>query len=254
MTQALAGIHLAVTRPSAQAAQLTQAIRDAGGEVISFPLLDIVALDDITACVEAITPLSRFDWVIFISSNAVQHGMPVLQKQGIPERLKFAAIGPATAQALHDFSIASVLTPQDRYDSESLLALPAMQTMQGQSVLIVRGVGGRELLATRLQQRGAQVTFCECYRRINPQATAAPLQQAWVQGRLHGLIVTSSEALRHLLSLTSASDWLKQLPLFVNHARIAEQATAAGLQAVVAETPGDEGMFEQLSRHFHSSI
>lgn len=257
MTLPLAGVQLALTRPPEQAQALTAAITAAGGQVLAFPLLDIVALDDTHACLQAIQPLSQFDWAIFISSNAVQYGMPLLQQQGIPATLQFAAIGPSTASQLHAAGVTRVLMPQGRYDSEALLALPEMQQMQGRRVLIVRGVGGRELMAETLQQRGAQVVFAECYRRINPQTSAAPLQQAAAQGNLHGVIVTSSEALRHLLALAGPQDWLKTVPLFVNHARIADQAAQAGLSAQVvpasSETTGDSAMLQLLLQYFHTS-
>ena len=246
MTLPLAGCTIAVTRPPEQATKLTAAIEAAGGVVISFPLLDIQALPDLSGFHRAIMPLTQFDWVIFISSNAVQHGMPLLKQVGVPTSLKFAAIGPTTAASLNGFGITQVLTPQERFDSESLLALNAFQNMQGQRVLIVRGVGGREVLAETLRQRGAEVVFGECYRRVNPQNNAQVLQQAYAQGQLQGIIVTSTEALRFLLAMADSSDWLKTTPLFVNHARIAEQAQAVGLTAYCSGVSGDVAMLDLL--------
>jgi uroporphyrinogen-III synthase len=249
MTQPLAGVHIAVTRPPEQASKLTAAIIGAGGAVISFPLLDIKGLEDLTAFHAAVTPLSLFDWAVFISTNAVQHGMPLLQQAGISPSLKFAAIGPTTAASLQSYGVAEVLTPSERFDSEALLALPELQYMQGQRVLIVRGVGGRELLADTLKQRGADVVFGECYRRVNPQSSAQRLQQAYDQGQLHGIVVTSTEALRFLLTLGGNADWLKATPLFVNHARIAEQARESGLTAFSADQSGDVAMLSLLQTH-----
>jgi uroporphyrinogen-III synthase len=249
MTQPLAGVHIAVTRPPEQATKLTAAIIGAGGAVISFPLLDIKGLEDLSAFHAAVTPLSLFDWAVFISTNAVQHGMPLLQQAGISPSLKFAAIGPTTAASLQSYGVAEVLTPSERFDSEALLALPELQYMQGQRVLIVRGVGGRELLADTLKQRGADVVFGECYRRVNPQSSAQRLQQAYDQGQLHGIVVTSTEALRFLLTLGGNADWLKATPLFVNHARIAEQARASGLIAFSADQSGDVAMLSLLQTH-----
>jgi uroporphyrinogen-III synthase len=250
MTLPLAGVHIAVTRPPEQATKLNAAITAAGGAVISFPLLDIASLPDLSAFHAAITPLSQFDWAIFISSNAVQYGMPLLQQASLPASLKFAAIGPTTASALHGFGVAEVLTPRDRFDSESLLALPELQQMQGLRVLIVRGVGGREVLADTLKQRGAEVVFGECYRRINPQADAALLAQSHSAGQLQGVIITSSEALRFLLDLAAGSAWLQATTVFVNHDRIAEQAAAHGLSVASAGEPGDAAMLQLLTRHF----
>lgn len=249
---ALAGMHIAVTRPPEQATKLTAAIIDAGGEAISFPLLDIKSLEDLSAFHAAVTPLSQFDWAVFISSNAVQHGMPLLQQAGIPPNLKFAAIGPTTAASLQTFGIQKVLSPTDRFDSEALLALPDLQQMHGQRVLIVRGVGGREVLADTLKQRGAEVVFGECYRRVNPQSSAQLLEQAYAEGKLQGIVVTSSEALRFLLDLSQNGTWLRATPVFVNHARIAEQASAAGLKVYCSGVSGDSAMMALLQNHFRA--
>lgn len=246
MTLPLAGRTIAVTRPPEQATKLTAAIEAAGGAVISFPLLDIQGLPDLSDFHQAITPIAQFDWVIFISSNAVQHGMPLLKQAGIPPHLKFAAIGPTTVASLQGFGIDKILSPQERFDSESLLALDAFQSMQGQGVLIVRGVGGREVLAETLKQRGAEVVFGECYRRVNPQNSAQVLAQAHAQDKLQGIVVTSSEALRFLLDLSQNAAWLQSTPLFVNHARIAEQALAAGLTAYCSGVSGDVAMIGLL--------
>lgn len=253
MTLPLAGQQFAVTRPVDQAGKLTAAISAAGGRVLLFPLLAIAPLPDLTAFKAAITPLSQFNWVLFISSNAVQHGMPTLLQLGWPNSLRVAAIGPSTAASLQAFGVTQVLTPQDRFDSEALLALPAFADMTGQRVLIVRGVGGREVLAETLTARGAQVVFGECYRRVNPQADAHALQQAHAQGQLQGIIVTSSEALRFLLALAGSTDWLQHTPLFVNHVRIAEQAQAAGLTVFCSGQSGDEAMLQLLLAHAHPS-
>lgn len=252
MTLPLTGVHIAVTRPPEQATKLNAAITQAGGSVISFPLLDIASLPDLSAFHAAVTPLDQFDWAIFISSNAVQHGMPLLQQAGLPSALKFAAIGPTTASALQSFGITEVLKPSDRFDSESMLALPELQHMQGQRVLIIRGVGGREVLADTLKQRGAEVVFGECYRRVNPQKNADILEQSHFLGELQGIVITSSEALRFLLDLAAESSWLKAVPLFVNHDRIAEQAEAHGLKVISAGQPGDEAMLQLLTTHFQS--
>lgn len=245
----LAGRYIAVTRPPEQATKLTAAIHAAGGQIISFPLLDIEGLPDLSAFHAAITPLQQFDWAVFISSNAVQHGMPLLKQAGLPSAMKFAAIGPTTAASLKTFGVSAVLTPMERFDSESLLALPALQQMQGQRVLIVRGLGGRELLADTLRQRGAAVVFGECYRRVNPQSNAQVLEAAHAAAQLHAIVITSTEALRFLLQLAGDTDWLPRVPLFTNHARIAEQARESGLTALSADQPGDVAMLRLLETH-----
>lgn len=243
----LANMGVAITRPINQAKTLTELIQTAGGNVISFPLIEITALNDYTQFEQIIADIASYDWIIFISSNAVQHSLPRLIKQGIPPHLQFAAIGPTTAQSLNAFGIEKVLIPKVRFDSESLLSLPEMHSMQDKKVMIVRGIGGREVLANTLIKRGAQVTFAECYQRINPQNNCNALAKAYKKGDLHAIVVTSSEAMRYLLALAGASDWLKQVILCVNYARVAEQPLQMGLNVRVANASGDKAMLETLA-------
>lgn len=244
MASPLTHCGIAITRPSQQAKRLSQLITQAGGTVISFPLIEIAPLTNLSQFQHVIAHIAEYDWAIFISSNAVENSLPHLQTQGIPSTLKFAAIGPTTAQSLQHFGIQNTLIPQGRFDSESLLALPAFQEMQGKKVMIVRGVGGREVLADTLKARGAEVVFAECYQRINPQTDCQLLEDAFRQQQLQAIVVTSSEAMRHLLDLAGHADWLKHTPILVNHARVA--AFAKGYKVMVAPTSGDEAMFELL--------
>ena len=242
----LTGIGIAITRPINQAKKLAALIEQAGGTPILFPLIEIAPLKDYSQFEAVTSEIETYDWAIFISSNAVQNGMPRLLKQGIPSNLKFAAIGPVTASELQSFGVKDVLIPNDRFDSESLLALDEMHAVSNKKILIVRGVGGRDVLAETLKARGAQVAFAECYQRINPQTNCDLLTQLYSENKLHGIVVTSSEAMRHLLDLAGDAEWLHNVTLFVNHARIADSPLQIGLKVLVADAPGDEAMLASL--------
>ena len=248
----LKGYGIAITRPVGQAARLTELISAQGGTPIPFPLIAIAPLDDYSAFDQKLTGLEKYDWAIFISSNAVYNAMPrLLAKRGkVPEGLRFAAIGPMTAAELAKFGVADTLTPQDRFDSESLLALPEMQAVANKSIMIFRGVGGREVLADTLKTRGALVDFAECYQRVNPQSDASALAELWQNNQLHAIVITSSEAMRHLLDIADhgSAMWIKNVTLCVNHARIAERPQQLGLKVAIADMPGDEAMLQCLAK------
>lgn len=269
-TQApLKNVVIAVTRPIDQAKRLTTLIEANGGASLLFPLIAIAPLEDYSAFEASIDNIHEVDWAIFISTNAVQNAMPRLikklngfsqthaQAHGTTQhchqhlhQLKFAAIGPTTAEALMQqgsaIGLKNVLVPDTRFDSEALLNTPEMQAIFNQRVVIFRGVGGREVLAETLKKRGAHVTFAESYHRTNPQTDDTLLARAVKQQVCHALVVTSSEAMRHLIQLTHYADWLKSIPICVNHARIKEEASGLSLNISVAQAPGDEAMLACL--------
>ena len=248
-SKVLTGIGIAITRPIDQAKKLAKLIENAGGLPILFPLIAITPLNDYSEFAAVINEIDGFEWAIFISSNAVQNGMPRLVKHGIPANLKFAAIGPVTAAELNTFGIMQVFTPCIRFDSEALLALSEMQNMQGKKVMLFRGIGGRDVLGDTLKSRGAQVTFAECYQRVNPQTNCDLLAQLYSEKKLHGIVVTSSEAMRYLLDLANDADWLKNITLFVNHARIADLPIQKNLDVYIASSAGDDGILKSILKN-----
>lgn len=246
----LRGCGIAITRPAGQATHLSELILAEGGQPILFPLIAIAPLADYSTFEQALAELKHYDWAIFISSNAVQNAMPrLLDRLGsIPKNLRFAAIGPMTAAELAKFGVTDTLTPQGRFDSESLLALPEMQAVTNKKVMIFRGSGGREVLADTLKARGALVDFAECYRRVNPQIDAGDLPVLWQNKQLHAVVITSSEAMRHLLDIADdgKAAWIQNVTLCVNHQRIAELPLRLGLHVAIAAAPRDEAMLQCL--------
>jgi uroporphyrinogen-III synthase len=254
MTDALAGRTVLVTRPVHQSAALVQAIEAAGGEAYPFPALAIEAVP-VTDLSAALAQLRVADCVIFISPNAAQFGMAAIRAAGgLPAAAEVYAVGPGTARALQEHGVNGVVVPLGQ-DSEALLALPHLQQVAGRQVVIVRGVGGRALLAETLSERGAQVHFLECYRRLRPQADAAPLLACWQAGGIDAVTVASAETLHNLADLLGEAGvpLLRHTPLFAPHEKIADAARQFGVVHAVATTGGDAGLVAGLLNWFRNT-
>ena len=245
----LAGLGILVTRPAHQAGHLAQLIRDAGGEPILFPAMEITDLPDVRPLNALIDRLHEFDFAIFISPNAVAKAMNLIRaRRELPPALRIAAVGKGSRKTLAQFGVEQVLAPMERFDSEGLLALPEFQAVAGKRIVIFRGDGGRELLAEELMRRGAQVEYAECYRREKPRADSAQLLHRWARNEVGAVTVTSVEVLHNLFDLVGklGQQWLKTTPLFVPHERIAEAARGMGLTLVYVTSPGAEGLVAGL--------
>jgi uroporphyrinogen-III synthase len=246
MDTPLAGLNIVVTRPREQAEELAHRIARAGGKTFLFPLLEIGPTTDPQSLHALVERLHEFDLAIFISHNAVRYGMEAIRARhvGLKPDLQIAAVGQGSAKALHSFKVHEVIAPQDKSDSEALLALPEIQNVEGKRIVIFRGDGGRELLGDTLKARGAMVEYAECYRRIKPQLDIALLRISAPDV----ITITSSEALAHLWGALDEQGrkWLAAIPLFVPHARIAEAARGLGWNNVITTSGGDDGLLEGL--------
>jgi uroporphyrinogen-III synthase len=254
VTPPLAGRTVLVTRPAPQAAALAQAIQAAGGAAFVFPALAIAAVPP-EALSAPLVRLREADIAIFISPSAAQFGMAaILAGGGLSPSTEILAVGPGTARALQAQGIRAVITP-DGQDSEALLALRQLADVAGKRVVIVRGVGGRPLLADTLAARGAQVDFLECYRRALPRADVAPLLARWQAGGIDAVTVTSAETLANLATLLgeAGAQLLLHTPLFAPHEKIAEAARRFGVVHVIATPGGDAGLVDGLINWFRNN-
>nr|WP_218175196.1 uroporphyrinogen-III synthase [Pseudomonas sp. D2002] len=223
-----------LTRPAEESSALAATLSEAGIFSSSLPLLDIEALP-VTAEQHAVfRDLGRYSAVIVVSKPAARLALHLLD-QPWPQ-LPWFSVGAATAQVLADHGL-NVHYPPSGDDSEALLALPALReaiARPGARVLILRGEGGRELLAERLREQGASVDYLELYRRLLPVYDAGALMQRIQLERLNGVVVSSGQGFLHLQAL-AGEDWpeVAQLPLFVPSPRVYEMARAAGAEKVV---------------------
>ncbi len=187
---ALHGIGVLVTRPEHQAAALCRLLETHGATAVRWPVLRIIG----TPCAQeaaSLGPVASFDLIVFTSANAVRFGARLL---GDHRALRLAAIGPATAAALHDAGLTVSVMPKLGFDTEHLLLEPALEHCAGQRILIVTGKLGRNLLRERLSARGAQVVIAEVYERccVHHEPAQLTLLAASLSGRAVEVITATS--------------------------------------------------------------
>lgn len=247
----LNGTHILVTRPAHQAENLCRLIENLGGTAVRLPTIDIVATNDVSQNNMVLKSLDQFQWLVFISVNAVNFAAGTISGKIVRlGNVRIAAIGRATAKALETAGFSVDLLPEQGFNSEALLATPQMQSVCGQRFLIVRGVGGREELADTLRRRGAEIEYLDVYRRIIPNIDCTPVIALLMRNGLDVITVTSGEALLNLLAMLGENHHkqLKALPLVVVSARIAGIATEMGFKRIlVTENPTDASILETVT-------
>lgn len=241
-TLPLMGVKVLVTRPAHQSDHLCHLIEQAGGQPLRFPVIEVAEVEDNTELLDCIEHLDEFDMAIFISVNAVDKALPTLIKRSdILNHMQIAAVGKRTAETIEKWGF-SVLYPDPPFNSESLLKMPELQSIEDKNIVIFRGEGGREILADGLRQRGATVEYVNVYQRIQPAAPQYPPEPVDV------ITITSGEGLQNLFAMLAKQEWLVHTPLIVISSRMVTQARQLGIKAplFVANSASDEGLLTAL--------
>ena len=124
--------------------------------------------------------------------------------------------------------------------SEDILRLPQLQDVSEKKIGIVRGQGGRELLADTLRERGAIVDYLEAYSRTSIDYTSADFCNRLLEAGVNVLTVNSGESLDRLTHLlVDNRKKLQQLNLLVPSQRVGRQAENAGYQQVHSASGAD---------------
>lgn len=220
-----------ITRPEPQAHQLASTLNSAGFQSLCQPLFDYQANQSEAELKNLLSKTSQ-PILIFVSKAAVQFAntlLPISRWQ----TTSIIAVGTATKDALAKLAIKNVAMPQ-RQDSEGLLSLPELTNVTNKDVIIVRGDGGRELIAKQLQLKGANVHYFESYKKYwlsLPESTA----NTWRDHNISAIIITSNALLESVVQLTRNGDnfWQNTCLWLVISERIATNAKALGLRNII---------------------
>ena len=212
MTNELKNLGVLVTRPAHQTQSLLAQINTLGGRAISFPTIEIADVADQETLQAQLQELESYQLAIFISPNAVLKSIPKLREiwPTWPPQVKIAAIGISTVENLRFHHLAVDYYPHDAYNSEGLLALPALRNVAGMKIIVFRGEGGRRLLVTTLRDRGADVTEVVAYRRILPKI---PKILPFAHNEIDIIVSTSNTGLQNLMAMCGEMDrsWLRNI-------------------------------------------
>lgn len=254
---------LVVTRVQPQAQAWVDQFQARTYDALALPLIEVRCLNDATAVRMAWQQWSGYLAAMFVSRHAVDFFFKekkalVLDGNALVAiKTRAWAAGPGTANALlaHGVMPHMMDSPPEQagqFDSEALWQQVHTQVKPGDRVLIVRGDSlaadgtsvaegdsgvGRDWLARRLTEVGAQVDFVVAYQRGAPVWSTTQREVA-VAGATDGSVwlFSSAEALAHLQSLLPGQDWSGARAV-ATHPRIAAAAHAMGFGVVAQARP-----------------
>jgi uroporphyrinogen-III synthase len=248
----LKNLSVLVTRPAPQGAMLCEEITALGGYAVYFPTIAIIPCQNANLLREQIAHLQQYDWLIFVSRQAVAYSIQLIREHWpiLPANIKFAAIGEGTAEALQAAGLREVVYPLDEWTSEGLLKLADFQQITGQQVALVKGLGGREILAETLTARGAKITQLITYQRSLPiYNDISEYLDLLRQKKIDIIVCTSGESLHNLIKIIGVANQalLFNVLLVVVSSRLVEIAKNAGFKHIfLAANAGHKAIIDTL--------
>lgn len=239
-----------ITRPRAQADDFAEKLRSAGFEPFFFPVIEIQPIENNVALERALDKLNCYEWVVFTSVNAVDvvfDEYSVLFLKG-NTGVKFAAIGPKTAEALRKYGIEPDFVPEE-YVAEAIL--PGLGDLQGKWVLLPRAEIARQALPEAIANAGGIAHEIIVYQTLPAQVDEDGLSA--LKSGVDIITFTSASTVENFFAIAKQNGLdplnLPNNPLFACIGPITEQAAKeAGLvKLVVAKEYTTKGLIEAIT-------
>jgi uroporphyrinogen III methyltransferase/synthase len=199
----LFGKRVLVTRPAHQAADMVRKLEQLGAVVHRLPTVEIREPADFGPLDRALEQVRNgaWDWVVFTSANGVHALLRRLEAIGRDlrdlGRVRLAAIGPKTADALREYRLRADVVPDATFSSEGLV--DALKPhVAGKRVLLARANRGRDLLRAELAHV-ATVEQVTVYDQVDAVSPAAAVLDALRRGEIRYVTLPSSRIAQNLL-------------------------------------------------------
>ncbi len=204
---------------------------------------------------KAIAELDKYQWLIFTSTNGVEHFFVRLYASKRDVRAlgyaKVAAIGQTTANKLREYGIIADIVPQE-FRAEGILEALKGKLPPHARMLLPRAAAAREILPEKLREQGAEVDVVPVYQTVMAEAAPeeiAELIKELEDGSIDYVTFTSSSTVHNLIKLLGSTESLAKVKKACIGPVTAETARKAGLEPdIVAKTYTIEGLVEAIKQ------
>lgn len=240
-----------ITRPLAQSDSFADALCNAGFRPIYFPVIEIQAVENNAELDKAIKNLAKYDWIVFTSVNAVDVVFsltPTPSLMGEEQKVRVAAIGPKTGDALRKHSIEPDFIP-DEYVAEAIM--PGLGDLHGKWILLPRAEFARKELPEAIAKAGGVAHEITVYKTLPAQPDIEGL--AALKSGVDVIAFTSASTVRNFVALAKQNKLdplnLPNNPFFACIGPITEQAAREeGItNLVVAKEFTTDGLIQIIS-------
>jgi uroporphyrinogen III methyltransferase/synthase len=259
-TLPLFGKRIVVTRAREQASDLSERLRELGAIPIEFPTIELLPPKKWAELDHCIDQLTRYDWVVFTSSNGVRFFLERLLSLGGDVRdlkgPKICAIGPRTAESLAALKIRVDFVPRE-YRAEAIFEGLIKENCKGKKILIPRAKIARDILPDELRKAGAVVDVVEAYQTIRPKENIDEVRGLLQAGAVSAITFTSSSTVSNFVEIIGKKE-AQEIAAKVTVASIgpitAEKARSLGIETtVMPEEYTISALVKGLADYFRNS-
>jgi uroporphyrinogen III methyltransferase/synthase len=255
----LFGKKIIVTRAREQASDFLAKLLELGAYGIEFPTIEIVPPETWEPLDTAIKELNNYNWLLFTSVNGVKHFFNRLYEQGKDVRhlmnIKVGAIGPKTAEALHNKGIIPDLVPEE-YRAEAVVEAFKEFNTGDLKILLPRASKAREILPDELRRMGAEIDVIDAYRTVSPDGNLNEIRSMLTEGLVDMVTFTSSSTVTNFFNMFGTESeqlksWLKKVDLASIGPVTSKTAGKLGLNInVEAKNYTIAGLTEAILEHY----
>lgn len=201
----LFGQRVLVTRETTEG---FERLEDLGAEVVAFPTISTIPLEDYSALDRCLSDAATYDWLVLTSASGVRfffHRLFAL-KMDIRELkgVRICAVGQKTAEAIAHFGLRVDLVPAE-YRAEGLLQsfleLYGDDNLHNVRFLLPRAEKARELFPEQVRMRGGHIDVPPLYRTVKPDAHGKRIQRFLKEGKITVATFTSGSTFSNFVEI-----------------------------------------------------
>jgi uroporphyrinogen III methyltransferase/synthase len=200
----LYGKRILITRAHNQAKELSDLIREYGGNAIEVPTIKVIPPEDWKGLDFALCRIKDYDYLIFTSVNGVKYFFLRFKKMGGKnldlKGLKIIAIGPKTAETIISQGFKVNLIPQE-YIAEGIINDLSKEEIYGKKFLLPRSKIARNILPEKIKEYGGSIDVIEAYQTVVPFESSEKILALLKDRGIDIIVFTSSSTVRNFIKI-----------------------------------------------------
>ncbi len=230
--------NILVTQPQAKASKLAEAIKEAGGNPVLYPVIKTEPIRPINP------PIREHDVIAFTSSAGVQSFFDDLMEKGMDSRVFankiVAAVGSQTAKAMASYGIVADFVPST-FDGETMVKEMVKNGVisESKSVLLLRAEMGSRETVEALEEAG--VKYCDYPVYRTEYISHEPLES----DDIDWITFTSKSCVTGLLK-TQSEGFLKGMKAICIGRQTEELAKDAGFETYISDVATVNSIVDKL--------